>query len=138
MLVFIDESYDRANDPNPKSTFSAVLVREERCRELDRKLFELKRHFWKIQNSYELELKGRLLLTSRALELPKNREFMEQFLALFREIGAVTFAVTQDGTFPLAGRTERLPNLYRALLWRANTLMGERFLRIMRASSSME
>jgi len=127
MLVFIDESYDRADDPNPKSTFSAVLVREQRCRELDRKLFELKRHFWKVQNSYELELKGRLLLTERSLELPKNREFMEQFIALFREIGVVTFAVTQDGTFPLASKSERLPNLYRALLWRVNTLMSERF-----------
>jgi len=127
MLVFIDESYDRAGDPNPRSTFSAVLVREQRCRELDRKLYELKRHFWKVQDSYELELKGRLLLTERALELPKSREFMEQFIALFREIGAVTFAVTQDGTFPLASKGERLPNLYRALLWRVNTLMSERF-----------
>ncbi len=128
MLVFIDESYDRATDLNPKSTFSAVLIEEHRSRALDAKLFELKRHFWRVQNSYEMELKGRLLLNSKALELPKNREFMGQFLSLFREIGAITFAVTQDGTFPLASKTDRLPNLYRALMWRVNSVMAERFV----------
>lgn len=127
MLVFIDESYDRATDLNPKSTFSAVLIAEPRCRALDAKLFELKRHFWRVQNSYDMELKGRLLLSEKALELPKNREFMGQFTALFREVGATTFAVVQDGTFPLASRSERLPNLYRSLLWRVNLLMEERF-----------
>ena len=80
-----------------------------------------------MQHSYEMELKGRLLLTERALALPKNREFLEQFLSLFREVGAVTFAVTQDGTFPLASKSDKLPNLYRALLWRVNTVMSERY-----------
>ncbi len=127
MLVFVDESYDRSTDPDPKSTFSAVLIQENRCRALDAKLFELKRHFWKVQQSYDLELKGRLLLSDRALELPKNRDFIEQFIILFKEVGAITFAVVQDGTFPLASQSDRLPSLYRALLWRVNTVMQEKF-----------
>jgi len=124
VLVFIDESYERPSDPNPKSTFSAVLVEEGKYREFDKNLFEIKRHFWKVTSPHELELKGRLLLTERALNLPKNREFVEQVIALAREVGCVFFAVIQDGAFPLASQEDRLPNLYRGLVRRVNTFMS--------------
>ena len=62
MLVFVDESYHEQTDLNAKSTFSAVLIEDKRYREFDKKLFDLKKHFWKVQNPYEMELKGRKLL----------------------------------------------------------------------------
>jgi hypothetical protein len=127
MLVFVDESYHEEKTPNAKSTFAAVLIEEDRYREFDLKLFDLKRHFWKVQTPYDLELKGRLLLNERPLVLPKNREFVTQFIALCKEVGAVAFAVVQDGTFPLASESNRLPRLYRALIWRVNTFMESRF-----------
>lgn len=127
MLVFVDESYRKADEPNAKSTFSAFLVREQRYRELDAKLFELKRHFWKVENSYDLELKGRELLSKGAIELPKNREFVSQAVYLCKEVGAVLFAVVQHGTLTLASESNRLPGLYRALLKRVNTFMQEKF-----------
>lgn len=126
MLVFVDESYRGATEPNAKTTFSAVLIHEQKYREFDTKLFELKRAIWHVENSYDLELKGRLLLTDRALNLPKNREFVSQQLFLCKEVGAVLFAVVQDGTITLASESNRLPNLYRALLWRVNTFMQEK------------
>ncbi len=126
MLVFIDESYRKAGEPNAKSTFSSVLIQEERYRELDTKLFELKRHFWKCEHPYSIELKGRDLLSERAIHLPKNREFVSQLTFLCKEVGAILFAVVQDGTLTLASENERLPDLYRALLRRVNTFMEER------------
>jgi hypothetical protein len=127
MLVFVDESYRKPQEPNAKSTFGAVVVHEQRYRELDTKLFELKRVFWKVENSYDFELKGRDLLSERAISLPKNREFVSQLVFLCKEVGAVLFAVVQDGTITLASESNRLPNLYRALLWRVNAFMQERF-----------
>ena len=127
MLVFVDESYRKAEEPNAKSTFGAVIIQEQRYRELDSKLFELKRHFWKIENSYDFELKGRDLLSKNAIELPKNREFVSQVIFLCKEVGSVLLAVVQHGTLTLASESNRLPSLYRALLRRVNTFMEEKF-----------
>jgi len=127
VLVFVDESYRRAEEPNAKSTFSAVLIEEQRYRELDKKLFELKRVFWKVENSYDFELKGRELLSERAISLPKNREFTSQIIFLCKEVGSVVLAVVQPGSLTLASQSNRLPSLYRALLWRVNTFMQEKF-----------
>jgi hypothetical protein len=73
-----------------------------------------------------MELKGRRLLNSRALNLPKTRDFVEQFVTLCKEVGAVLFAVVQDGTFTLASESNKLPNLYRSLMKRVNTYMEEK------------
>ena len=123
MLVFVDESYNEKSVLHPKSTFSAVLIEEQKYREFDVKLFELKKHFWKVANPYDMELKGRELLKERALNLPKTRDFIEQFITLCKEIDAVFFAVVQEGTFPLASESNKLPSLYRALMRRVNTFM---------------
>ncbi len=126
-MVFVDESYRKAGEPNAKSTFVAVLIQEDIYRDFDTKLFQLKRAFWKVENSYDFELKGRLLLSKRALTLPKNREFISQLIFLCKEVRTVLFAVVQDGTITLASESNRLPNLYRALLWRVNTFMQKSF-----------
>jgi hypothetical protein len=127
MLVFVDESYSAEGDPRAKSTFAALAIQERRYREFDMKLFDLKRHFWKVTSPYDLELKGRKLLGTRALALPKNRDFIEQFIILCKEVGAVFFAVVQDGMFTLASESNKLPNLYRALMRRVNTFMEDKY-----------
>ncbi len=126
MLVFVDESYHEKDEANAKSTFSAVAIHEKRYREFDMKLFDLKRHFWKVANPYDMELKGRKLLNHRALILPKTRDFVEQFITLCKEVGAVFFAVVQDGTFTLASESDKLPNLYRSLVRRVNQFMQDK------------
>jgi hypothetical protein len=78
----------------------------------------LTKHFWKVENLYDFELKGRLLLSERAITLPKNREFISQLISLCKEVNAVLFAVVQDGTLTLASQSDKLPSLYRALLKR--------------------
>jgi hypothetical protein len=47
VLVFVDESYRKSEEPNAKSTFGAVLIQEEKYRELDTKLYNfMLRHRW--------------------------------------------------------------------------------------------
>jgi hypothetical protein len=127
VLVFVDESYDDGGAVRARSTFAALAIQERRYREFDMKLFDLKRHFWKVANPYDMELKGRKLLSERALTLPKNRDFIEQFITLCKEVGAVFFAVVQEGTFTLASESNKLPNLYRTVMRRVNTFMEDKY-----------
>jgi hypothetical protein len=127
MLVFVDESYQEESNPQAKSTFAAVLVQEGKYRDFDNRLFELKKHFWKVANPYDLELKGRKLMSERALVMPKTRDFISQIISLCKEVNAVVFAVVQDGSFTLASESDHLPSLYRALMRRVNTFMEVKF-----------
>lgn len=127
MLVYVDESYRRADEPNCKSTFAAVCIREEKYRAFDTDLLKLKKHYWKIQAPSDLELKGRLLLSEHAIELPKNREFIRQLIALMKEHEVVPFAVVQDGSLQLSSiQGDHLPTLYRNVLRRVNRYMSEK------------
>lgn len=127
MLVYVDESYQAAQVPNCKSTFAAACIPEERYRSFDTDFFNLKRHFWKhIREPSDLELKGRNLLSSGALELPKNRDLIRQLVILMKEYGIVPFAVVQEGSLQLSSLSQvELPPLYRAVLRRIDRLMVE-------------
>lgn len=125
MLVFIDESYKQANHSNPKTTYGAVLIEKSQYREFDTKLFNLKKRFFKVEQPHDMELKGRLLLSEQAIEMPKNRSLVEQILYLCKETGVVPIAITQDGTITMTGKSDRLPDLYKGILWRINAYMNE-------------
>ncbi len=126
MLVFVDESYTPGGSPNAKTTFAAVVIDEKNYRNLERDLYKLRKHFFKNPDPYQVELKGRLLLSERAIEMPKNREFVRQLISLCSENELVPFAVVQDGSITLASQSDYLPSLYRGVLWRVNTLMEEK------------
>lgn len=128
MLVYVDESYKEAKTPNAKSTFAGACLSMDRYREFDTDFFKLKKHFWKITAPYELELKGRLLLSERAIELPKNREFIRQLLALLKEYNVVPFAVVGDGLLSLKRiKDDHLPDIYRALLRRIDRFVSDKY-----------
>ena len=128
MLVYVDESYREAATPNSKSTFAAVCIREDKYRAFDKEFFKLKKHFFKIQEPYEVELKGRLLLSARAITLPRNREFVRQLVALMRECEVVPFAVVQEGSLQLSALApDHLPGMYRAVLRRVDRYMNEKY-----------
>lgn len=128
VLVYVDESYKPAGTPNCKSTFAAVCMREDRYRAFDTEFFKLKKYFYKIQQPFDFELKGRLLLREDKIELPRNREFLKQLLSLMREYEVIPFAVVQEGSLQLSAlKPEYLPSLYRGVLRRADRYMQERF-----------
>ena len=121
MLAFIDESYRSASTDNPKTTFGCVMICRERYRQLDKDLFELKKHFFKVQRGFEVELKGRLLLNERKIVLPKNREFIRQIQSLLKEAQVTVCAVIQDGVQSMQSKyqdLDYLPSLYRQILRR--------------------
>jgi hypothetical protein len=127
MLVYLDESYREAKTPNCKSTIAAICIPEAKYRAFELDLFRLEKHFWKVQEPTDLELKGRLLMSEHAIELPKNREFIRQLIALLKEYGIVPFAVVEDGSIPLATlKPDHLPALYRAILRRIDRFMVEK------------
>jgi len=126
MLVFVDESYTHEGSPNAKTTFAAAVVAEKGYRDLERDLYKLRRHFFKNPDPYAVEFKGRLLLSERAIEMPKNREFIRQLIYLCKEHEVIPFAAVQDGSITLASESDYLPNLYRGILWRVHTLLEER------------
>lgn len=128
MLVYVDESYKASDTPNCKSTFAAVCMREDRYRAFDTEFFKLKRYFFKITEPFQLELKGRLLLSQQKIDLPRNREFIRQVMALMREFEVVPFAVVQGGSFQLSAlKPDYLPTLYRAVLRRVDRYIQEKF-----------
>lgn len=127
MLFFVDESYKPTSHPNPKTTFAGVMLREEVMRAVETDLFNLKRRFLKVAQPWEKELKGRLLLSRRHIESPKNRELVEELLFLCRLHDIVPFAVVQDGTIRLASQADLLPDLYRGILWRADTFLKQKY-----------
>jgi len=127
MLVYVDESYQAADVPNCKSTFAAVCINEAHYRAFDTDLFKLKRHFWKIQQPSDLELKGNLILSKRAIELPKNREFIRNLISLMKEYNIVPFALVQDGSLQLSAiKDDQLPQLYRAVISRVDQFMMDK------------
>lgn len=123
MIVFIDESYKKADIPGAKTTLGALLLKEDRSRDFSRELFNLKKRFWKVDQPWDKEIKGRLLLNRRAEKSPKNRAMVEEIIALCREMGIVLLAVTRDGTITLTGGSGYLPDLYRDILWRVQLYM---------------
>lgn len=126
MLVFVDESYSPEGTPNAKTTFAAAVVDEKGYRDLEWDLYKLRRHFFKNPDPYAVEFKGRLLLSERGIEMPKNREFIRQLIYLCKEHEVTPFAVVQDGSITLASQSDYLPNLYRGILWRVHTLVEEK------------
>jgi hypothetical protein len=128
MLVYVDESYKARGTPNCKSTFAAVCMREDRYRAFDTEFFKLKKYFFKIAQPFDLELKGRLLLSGDKIGLPRNREFVRQVMALMREFEVVPFAVVQDGSLQLSAlKPDYLPELYRGVLRRVDRYMQEKY-----------
>lgn len=128
MLVFVDESYHSLASGEAFTTFAALCLTEDNSPILARRLFNLKKLFWKVCEPTERELKGRRLLSNRGINLPKNRDLVEQLIALCKEVSAVPLAVIKKGPVTsLASRTDFLPEMYRQLLQRVNTFVSDNY-----------
>ncbi len=124
MLTFIDESY--GPEPIGFITHSAILVRESINRELSRELFNLKKLFWKVNEPTDLEIKGRNLLSNRAIRRPKNREFVEEIISLMRILKITPFAIIMKGPVSsLTGQSEYLHRVYKYLIERVDLFIRE-------------
>ena len=125
MFAFIDESYQEVERTGIYfTTYSAVCLSRDGSRNFSRDLCNLKRAFWKIDDPTEKELKGHLLLTERALNVPENREFMGQILSLLRLHEITVFATITKG--PLGTlQSKLLPQSFQFLIERINLYASE-------------
>ncbi len=128
MLVFIDESeWPRPATPGGFTVWAAIGVPTERQREFFREIFNLEKKFWKSNEPYDFELKGRLLLSKKGMTSPKKKEFVEEILSLCKSGEVVAFAVGLR--YPSIDVMEGVePNTYRvisALCERVETMTEE-------------
>jgi len=132
MLVFVDESeWPTPKNPEGYTVWGAVVLHPSKSRNFVREVFNLEKKFWKSQEPYQFEIKGRELLSERAITTsPKKCEFCEEILSLSKLSGIKAFAVGLKNTYgaTLKGMTE--PSIFRAyslLLERIEAMMAEEF-----------
>ena len=94
LTIYVDESeWPRPRVPGGYTVWAGVGIHSSRSRELFRELFNLEKRFWAVDEAYDFEIKGRLLLSERKLKSPKRREFVEEILSLCKLNDVVAFAV---------------------------------------------
>lgn len=128
MLVFVDESeWPRPLTPGGYTVWAGVAVRADQQREFFREIFNLERKFWKVEEPYEFEIKGRLLLSKKALTSPKKREFVEETLSLCKMNQVVSFAVglRYPATAIMEGFEPNTFQVISSLCERVETMMEE-------------
>lgn len=128
MLVFVDESeWPRPKDPAGYTVWGAVALHPSKSRNFVREVFNLEKKFWKVNEPYQFEIKGRMLLNERGMGSPKKCEFCEEVISLCKLSGVKAFAVGLKNTGnALSGLTE--PIVYKAyslLLERIEGMMAE-------------
>jgi hypothetical protein len=94
MMIFVDESeWPKPSTPGGYTVWAGVGIHPKDQRQFFRDLYQLEKKFWKSAEPYDFEIKGRLLLSNRALSSPKKREFVEEILSLCKLNHIITFAV---------------------------------------------
>lgn len=128
MLVFVDESeWPRPRTPGGFTVWAGVGLHTENQREFFREILNLEKKFWRTQEPYDFEIKGRLLLNRRGLTSPKKREFVEEILSLCKLHKVVAFAVglRYPSTVAMAGLEPNTFPVIAALCERVETMMEE-------------
>ena len=133
MLVFIDESeWPKPSAPSGYTVWAAVALQPQLSKSFSREIFNLERKFWRINEPHEFEIKGRMLLSSRALTSPKKVEFVEEVVSLCKHYQLLTFAVgMQQLEEPMltgfSSEESRIFRVYYYLLERVEAMMQESY-----------
>ena len=68
MFVFVDESeWHRPKTPGGYTVWAGAALHASNSKDFFRELFNLERKFWDVVEPYDFEIKGRLLLSRKAL-----------------------------------------------------------------------
>ena len=129
MHIFVDESeWPRPKAPDGFTVWAAVALHPAKGRQFFREVFNLEKKFWKAEEPYEFEIKGRLLLSAAGMTSPKKREFCEEIVSLCKLNGVQAFAVGLRNPPAASPEQAAEPVVYRAysrLLERIDTMMRE-------------
>lgn len=133
MLVFVDESeWPKPSALEGYTVWAAVALQPQLSKTFSREIFNLEKKFWRINEPHEFEIKGRMLLSKRALTSPKKMEFVEEVLSLCKGYELLAFAVGMRQLVEpmLEGFTleeSRIFKVYHYLLERIETMMQENY-----------
>jgi hypothetical protein len=131
MFVFVDESeWPRPKTPGGYTVWAGAALHTGKSKDFFRDLFNLEKKFWHVAEPYDFEIKGRLLLSRKALSSPKKREFVEELLSLCKLSQVIAFAVglRYPQTPAMQGFSE--PNTFIVisdLVERVEAMMAERY-----------
>ena len=131
MLIFVDESeWPKPSTLEGYTVWAAVALQPQLSKTFSREVFNLEKKFWRINEPHEFEIKGRMLLSKRALTSPKKVEFVEEVLSICKRYQLLAFAVgmRQLGEPMLTGFTpeeSRIFKVYHYLLERIEAMMQE-------------
>ena len=133
MPIFIDESeWPKPSAVRGYTLWTGVALQPELSKSFSRELFNLERKFWRISEPHEFEIKGRMLLSRRALTSPKKMEFIEEVLSLCKRYQLLGFAVgMQQIEEPMLSgfscEEARIFRVYHYLLERVEAMMQESY-----------
>lgn len=133
MLVFVDESeWPKPSALSGYTVWAAVALQPQSSKTFSREVLNLERKFWRINEPHDFEIKGRMLLSKRALTSPKKIEFVEEVLSLCKRYELLAFAVGMRplGEPMLAGFSSEESRIFRAyhyLLERVEAMMQENY-----------
>jgi hypothetical protein len=131
MLIFVDESeWPKPSAPEGYTVWAAVALRPQLSKAFSREVFNLEKKFWRISEPHEFEIKGRMLLSKRALTSPKKIEFVEEVLSICKHYQILAFCIgmRQIGGPMLTGlipEDSRIFRVYHYLLERVEAMMQE-------------
>ena len=122
MLIFVDESeWPHPKAPDGYTVWGAVAIHPSKSKNFVREIFNLEKKFWKVDEPYQFEMKGRELLNARAMTSPKKCEFCEEVISLCKLSGIKVFAIGLRNT-----NNEALKGLTEPIIYKAYSLLLER------------
>ena len=69
MLIFVDESeWPRPKSPGGYTVWAGVALHPKRGKEFFREIFNLERKFWKVEEPYDFEIKGRIVVEQEGID----------------------------------------------------------------------
>ena len=130
MLVFVDESgWPRPKDPSGFTVWAAIAIDPKESKAFFREVLQLKRTIMQVDEPDNYEIKGRRLLSKRAMNTPWKPRFCEEIVNLCKAADVKAFAagLRNADTLVTEGLTEPIVyRVYSRLLERVNAMMVER------------
>lgn len=129
MLVFVDESeWPRPKDPSGFTVWAAIAIDPKDSKDFFRDILQLKRRLLPFDGPDDYEIKGRRLLSRRAVRTPWKVTLCEEIVSPCKSAGVRAFAAGLRNTDTLAVEGFTEPIVYRAysrILERVNAMMVE-------------
>ncbi len=129
-MVFVDESeWPRPKDPSGFTVWAAIAIDPKDSKDFFRNSLQLKRRFLPFDEADDYEIKGRRLLSRRAVRTPWKAAFCKEVVTLYKATNVKAFAAVlrNADTLVTEGLTEPIVyRVYSRINEGVNAMMVER------------